>query len=87
VESALPHHHPFLGEQGGLFQHGLGGFFLFVGRVAVFAQDALDDDAQLGADGLAQGPVYANAAAHRLDEFAGNGAQGIGSRPKVSLEA
>jgi hypothetical protein len=33
----------------------LGGFFLFVGRVAMFAQDALDDDAQLGAHGFAEG--------------------------------
>jgi len=33
-----------LGEDLSLFEDGLGGFLLLVGRVAVFVQDAFDDD-------------------------------------------
>ena len=44
---------PSLRQHLGLFQHEFGRRFLLVGRIAVLAQDALDDHAQLGPDALA----------------------------------
>ena len=41
---------PVEGEELGLLQDCLGGFLLLVRRIAVLAQDALDDYAQMRAD-------------------------------------
>ena len=41
---------PVLGEDFGLFEDGLGGLFLFVGWVAVPAEDATDEAAEVGSD-------------------------------------
>ena len=50
---AVTHFHlpsrPLNPQRFGLLQYGLYGFFLAIGRVLVFAQDALDHQAQLGA--------------------------------------
>ena len=40
-----------------MLEHRLRGLLLLVRRVTVLAQDALDDDAKLRPDILAQGPV------------------------------
>ena len=48
---------PVFAQEFVLLKDGLGGFFLIVGRVAVFLQDALDHDADPGADGPLDGPV------------------------------
>ena len=65
------------GEGFGLFEDDQGGLVLLVGRVAVAAEDALDGDAELGADVGAQCPVEGGVAADGFDEFAGDGAQGV----------
>jgi hypothetical protein len=44
-------------EEFGLFQDGLGGFLLLIGRVAVLAEDALDHGAKLGLDAFLDGPI------------------------------
>ena len=44
---------PLNPQRFGLLQYGLYGFFLAIGRVFVFAQDALDHQAQLGAHAFA----------------------------------
>jgi len=38
-------------------EDGLGGFFLFVGRIAVLAKDALNHGAKLGLDAFLDGPI------------------------------
>ena len=43
----------------------------------MLAQDTLDQTAQVGADVLAQGPVDGDVAAHGVDQFAGDVAQGL----------
>jgi len=40
-----------------LFEDGFGGFFLLVGRVAVFAEDEVDHGAELGLDAFFLGPI------------------------------
>jgi hypothetical protein len=59
-----------------LLQHRLRRLLLLVRRVAVLAQDALDEHAELGANVLAQGPVDGHVGAHGLDELARDAAQG-----------
>ena len=56
-----------------MFEDGLGGFFLFVGRVAVLAEDALDHGAKLGLDALLDGPVDGSVLVDRVHQFAGDG--------------
>ena len=48
---------PVQGEELGLFKNSLGGFLLFVGGIAVLAEDALDDHPQIGPDVFANRPV------------------------------
>jgi phosphoserine phosphatase len=43
---------PFRAQQFRLLQHGLGGLFLLVRRVAEFAENAFHHDAQFGVDGF-----------------------------------
>jgi len=60
-------------EEFGLFQDGFGGFFLFVGRVAVFTEDPFDHGAELGFDAFFFGPVDGGVFADGVGEFAGYG--------------
>jgi hypothetical protein len=48
---------PVFGDQLGLLQDYLRGFFLLVGRIAVFAQGPSDHHTQLGSHVLLDGPV------------------------------
>ncbi len=48
------------------------GFFLQVGRVSAFFQDAFDHDADFGAGTLAESPVDGDAFADLADEFGGD---------------
>jgi hypothetical protein len=75
---------PFLGEELRLFEDGLGGFFLFVGRVAVLAEDALDHGAELGLHAFLCGPVDGRVLVDGVDEFAKCwlSASMLGSAPK-----
>ena len=47
-----------------MFEDGLGGFFLFVGRVTVLTKDAADEDADLSLGGFAEGPIDGDAFAN-----------------------
>ncbi len=67
---------PVGAEEFGLLEDGLGGFFLFVGRVAVFAEDALDGDPDFCADGFALCPINGDGVADALDQFVGDGFKG-----------
>jgi len=58
-----------------LLQHRLRCLLLLVWRVAVLAQTALDEHAELGPHILTQGPVDGDVAADGLDGLLGNGAQ------------
>ena len=71
VTSALSSH-PFLRQHLGLLQHGLRRLLLLVRRVAVLAQDALHDHAQLRPHVLAHRPVDGDVLPHRLDQLAGD---------------
>jgi hypothetical protein len=53
--------------------HGLCGLFLLVWRVAMPAQDALDQDAQVGAHVFAYGPVDGHVVPDSLDQLPGDG--------------
>jgi hypothetical protein len=64
-------------EEFGLFEDGLGGFFLFVGRIAVFAEDALDHGAEFGFDAFFVSPVDGGVFVDGVDEFAGDGFEGV----------
>src|SRR4029453_14472796 len=55
-----------------LLEHRLSGFFLFVWRVAVFAENAFDGDADFRAHGFALGPVNRDAVADRFDKLVSN---------------
>ncbi len=68
---------PVLGEDFGLFEDCLGGLFLLVGRVAVSAEDAADEAAEICADVFAERPVDGDVVADGVDEFAGDVAQGF----------
>ncbi len=48
---------PVEGEELGLFENSLGRLLLLVGRIAVPAQDAFDQHAQMGPDVFPDGPV------------------------------
>src|SRR5437879_7282909 len=61
---------PLGAEHFRLLQHRLRRLFLLVGRIAVLAQDALHDYAELRSDVLANRPVDSHVLAYRLDEFA-----------------
>ena len=50
---------------------------LFVGRVAVAGEDALDQPAQVGPHALSHGPVDGDGVAHRLQQLPGDGPQGL----------
>ncbi len=52
-----------------MFENGLGGFFLFVGRIAVFAEDALDHRAEFGFDAFFYGPVDGSVFVDGVDQF------------------
>ena len=67
---------PGLGEGFGLFEDGEGGLFLSVRRVAVFAEEAADEAAEVGADVFAAGPVDGDVVADGVDEFTGDVAEG-----------
>ena len=54
---------PIRTQQLCLRQHGLHSFFLQVGRVAVFVEDAFHHDSDLGSRALAEGPVDGHALA------------------------
>lgn len=58
-------------EEFGLFEDSLGGFFLFVERVTIFAEDALDHGAKFGFDALFLSPVDGGVFVDGVDEFAG----------------
>lgn len=60
---------PGLGRNFRLFEDDLRGPLLLVGRIALFAQDALDEDAELGADILAHCPVDRDVLADGRDQF------------------
>ena len=57
-----------------------GCLFLLVGRVAVFAQDAPDQDPELGADIFPQRPVYGYVASDGFDQFLCNGTERLVSQ-------
>ncbi len=79
---------PIGAEQLCLLQNGLRGFFLFVGWITVFAEDAVDEDADLGLGGLAQGPVNGHALADVRNQLASNILQGwFGVSVKVMSDA
>ena len=59
-------------EEFGLFEDGLRGFFLFVGRIAVLAEDALDHGAELGLDALLNSPIDGSVFVDGVNEFAGD---------------
>jgi hypothetical protein len=56
-----------------LLEDGEGGLLGFVGGVAVVAEDAPDEAAEVGADGLFDGPIDGDVAADGGDEFLGDG--------------
>ena len=58
---------PVLGEDFGLFEDCLGGLFLLVGWVAVFAEGAADEAAEVGSDVFAEGPVDGDVVADGVD--------------------
>lgn len=62
-------------EQLGLLEHRVRGGLLLVGRVAVFAEDAFDDNAELGPDGFLDGPVDADVPSDGVDQLAGDRAE------------
>src|SRR4029453_1610987 len=66
---------PFTTKQCRLLQHCLCRFLLFVWWVAVFAQNALNQYAQLCADILPYGPVDGDISTHGLNQLTGDGAQ------------
>jgi hypothetical protein len=68
-----------------LFQHGLGGLLLLVRGIAVSAEDALDDGAEVGADALAEGPVHGDVVADGLDGFAGDALEVSSPRMATAL--
>src|SRR5208282_4891481 len=63
---------PSFREQRRLLQDGLRCLFLLIRRVAVFAQDALDEHAQLGTDVFAHCPVDTRILSYRRDQLAGD---------------
>ena len=60
-----------------MFEDGLGGSFLLVGWIAMAAEDAADEAAEVGADVFAEGPVDRDVVADGVDEFAGDVAKGF----------
>jgi hypothetical protein len=66
---------PVGAEEFGLLQNGLRRPFLLVRRIAEFAENAFDHDAELGADGFFGGPVNGDIGADGFDEFLGDEAQ------------
>lgn len=54
-----------------MLKDSLGGFLLLIGRVAVLAQDALDQAPQVGAGVFAYRPVNRNICSDGLDKFLG----------------
>jgi hypothetical protein len=60
-------------------------FLLPVGWVAVLAEDALYQDAELGADVLPQGPVDRHVVPHRLHQLARDRAEGSSPRTFTAL--
>ena len=59
-------------QQFGLLQHQIGSGFLQIGRVAVFAQDALHQHANLGPRTLLDRPVDRDVLAYLLHQFDGD---------------
>lgn len=68
---------PDFGQHFRLLQHCLRRLLLLVGRIAVFAEDTLDEHAQLRADVFADGPVDGDVFAHRFDQLPRDGAEGF----------
>ena len=66
-----------MGEGFGLFEDGAGGFFLLVGRVAVSAEDAADEAAEVGADVFAEGPVDGDVFVDGVLQLAGDVVEGF----------
>jgi hypothetical protein len=64
---------PVGAEQLGLFEDGVSRLLLLVGRVAVFAENALDCDADFGADGFALGPVDGDVVANGSHQLLSDG--------------
>jgi hypothetical protein len=52
-----------------LFHNCLGGFLLFVRGIAVFTEDAMNEDADLGLGGLPQSAVNRHAFANMRHQF------------------
>jgi hypothetical protein len=63
---------PLFTENFRLLQNGLSCFFLFVGWIAVFAQNPFYDYAYLGAGVFANSPVYAYAPPDCFNQFVRN---------------
>jgi hypothetical protein len=61
---------PIAAQQFRLFQNGLRSFFLLVRGIAVFAEDAADEDANLSLRGFAERPVNRHTFADMGNQFA-----------------
>ncbi len=74
--------HPIRTQQLCLLEHGLHGFLLQIGRVAVLVEDAFDHHLDLGAGAFAQGPVDGDAFLDLGDQFGQRTGEELDTLPK-----
>ncbi len=74
---------PDLAEDFGLLEDELRCALLLVGRVAVLAENPLDDDSQVGSNVFANGPVDCQVASHSLHEVLGDHLEDVVALPTI----